>query len=476
MKFQIHAALALGLVLAPGAFTPVSAAPPASPAATTPPASTAPATAATSTPAPGGQSLDGIAAVVNDDLVLRSEVEEQLGLFITNNHLTPDDAALDTLRTQILDQLINEKLLVAEAKRQGLTATPAEIDKQVDQAITEAKQRFGSEEAYRQALLKENLTEPKLREKFHADLERQILVDRLKRKQFPHKPVSETEAEAFFKQHPDRFPPFPAQVRLAVIQIPVTPDTVALARARASALAARKRIVGGEKFAKVAQQVSEDAGSAQAGGDLGFFSRGTMEPEFEKFAFSARLNTLSPPVQTPFGWHLIEVLDRDTVKTVSRRDSLDRDGKPLLEAHVRHILFRVPLTDDDANRAQALAERVRDEALRGTEFATLVKRYSKYEGQQGEGGDVGFVSLTSLPAPIRNGIDSLEVGQLSVPLANQIGYNIFKLLDRKPERPYTLEEVKPDLPQVVEELKQRDLYDEWIKGLRAHAHIELRKG
>jgi peptidyl-prolyl cis-trans isomerase SurA len=463
LKFLKFAPLALGLVLAPGAFATASAAPPA--------ASPSPAAQA-----PAAQSLDGIAAIVNDDLVLRSEVEEQLGLFINNNHLTPDSAEVDTLRSQILDQLINEKLLVAEAKREGLSATSAEIDKQVDQAITEAKQRFGSEDAYQQALLKENLTEAKLREKFHGDLERQILVDRLKRKQFPHKPVSQAEAEAFFKEHPDRFPPFPAQVRLAVIQIPVTPDSAALARAKSSALAARKRILAGEKFAKVAAQVSEDAGSSQAGGDLGFFTRGTMEPEFEKYAFSAKLNTLSPPIQTPFGWHLIEVLDRDTVKTVTHRDSLDRDGKPLLEAHVRHILFRVPLTNDDADRALALAERVRDEALRGADFATLVKRYSKYEGQQGEGGDVGFVSLASLQPPIRAGLDSLEVGQLSQPLANQVGYNVFKVLDRQAERPYTLEEIKSDLPQVVEELKQREQYDAWIKELRSHAHIEIRNG
>lgn len=463
MKFLSCAALALGVLLAPGAFAPVSAAPPAAP--------TAP-----STGAPSGQSLDGIAAVVNDDLVLQSEVEEQLGLFINNNHLTPDSTAVDSLRTQILSQLINEKLLVAEAKRQGLTATSVEINRQVEQAIREAKQRFGSEEAYRQALEKENLSEAKLRERFHSDLERQILVDRLKRKQFPHKPVSEVEAEAYFKQHPDKFPPFPAQVRLAVIQIPVRADSGALGRARNAALAARKRILAGEKFAKVAQQVSEDAGSAQGGGDLGFAARGTMEPEFEKVAFSAKLNTLSPPVQTPFGWHLIEVLDRDTVKTVARRDSLDRDGKPLLEAHVRHILFRVPLTSEDADRAEALAMRARDEALRGADFATLVKRYSKYEGQQTEAGDVGFVSLTSLQAPIREGIDSLQIGELSAPLANQIGYNVFKLIDRRAERPYTLDEIKSDLPQVVEELKQRELYEEWIKGLRSRAHIEIRKG
>ena len=469
MKFSRSAILALSLLASSAsAVLWVSSGAKAQGAPAPAPAAAAPATA------PASQ--DGIAAIVNDDLVLKSEVEEQLDLFIKANRLDPDPVAVDTLRKQLLDQLINEKLILAEAKRQGLSITAAELDKQVDQAVRDAKERLGGEEGYRQQLAKENLTEDKLRERFHSDLERQILVDRIKRKQFPRRPVTPTEAEAFFKLHPDRFPSFPAQVRLAVIQIPVTPDSVAVARGKAAALAARKRIVAGEKFAKVAQQVSEDRGSAQAGGDLGFFTKGTMEPAFEKVAFGAKLGTLSQPVQTPFGWHIIEVLDRDTVRTVSRRDSLDRDGKPLLEAHARHILIRVQLTDADADRARALAERVRDQAARGADYGTLVRRYSKYEGQQGDDGDVGFVALSSLQATIRAGIDSLSAGQISEPLANQVGYNIFKVLDRKAERPYTLEEIKDELPQVVEELKQRERYDEWVKELRTRAHIEIRHG
>ncbi|HTM58411.1 MAG TPA: peptidylprolyl isomerase [Candidatus Udaeobacter sp.] len=445
------------------------------------PSSTAPRTGATHAATrrtaarkQGMQQLDRIAAVVNDDVVLESDVDEQVVLFLQRNNARPDSATVDTLRRQVLDQMINEKLIVAEAKRQGMTASATEVSRQVDQAIGEARQRMGGEAEFQDQLKKENLTEDKLREKYRTEIERQMLAQRLMQKQLPQHDVSQSEAETFFQQNPDKFPKFPAQLRLAVIQIPVTSDSASDARGKAAAIAARKRLMSGERFAKIASEVSEDPGSAKASGDLGFFTRGTMDPAFEKAAFSLPLNTVSEPVRTSFGWHLIEVLERDTVKTVAHTDSVGADGLPVLEAHVRHILIRVPVNDTDSERARLLAERVRAEASRGTDFASLVKRYSKYQGQQTDAGDIGYVGINGLQDNIRTGLDSLKVGAVSEALANPVGYNIFKVIDRKPERPYTLDEIRKDLPQAVAELKQRERFEAWVKTLRAKAHIEIR--
>jgi parvulin-like peptidyl-prolyl isomerase len=286
--------------------------------------------------------------------------------------------------------------------------------------------------------------------------------------------VSQAEAEAYFKAHAAKFPKAPAEARLSVIQIPVTPDSAASAKGREAVLAAKKRIEGGEKFAKVAAEVSDDPNSARSGGDLGFFAQGTMEPTIEAAAFSLKIGKLSDPLQTPYGWHILEVLERDTLKTHAGRDSLGQNGKPLLEAHARHILIRVPITDDDAKRAKKAADHVRAEGVKGTDFATLVRRYSKYQGTQTPDGDVGFVSMASLQPAIRAGIDTLEVGQISDVLPNQAGYNIFKVTDRKPEHAYTLEEIKDELPDAVAQMQFKEKYDAWIKGLRSKASIEYR--
>jgi peptidyl-prolyl cis-trans isomerase SurA len=426
-------------------------------------------------PSASAQRLDGIAAVVNDEVVLESDVEEQLYLILMRAQAPPESSTVDTLRRQILEQLIDERLIVAEARRQGVTVSDAEVNKQVEEAVGEARERMGGPDGFRAQLAREHLTEERLREKYRGELRRQMLAQKLVQKQIARKPVSQAEAEAFFKTHPDKFPKVPAEVRVSVIQIPAQAESAAERRAYARALELRRRILAGEKFAKVAGESSDDPGSARAGGDLGFFGRGEMDPAFEAAAFSQPMGEIGPPVRSAVGWHVIEVLDRDTVRTAARRDSLDREGRPVVEVHARHVLVRVEMTEADVERASKLAERVRAEALKNPDFAALVRRYSRYQGPQGEDGDLGFLSLGTLQPNIRAGLDSLEVGGVSEVLVNRGGFNVFKVTGRKPERAYTLAEIKDELPQAVAQIQFREKYEAWLKGLRSKAHIEIRK-
>jgi peptidyl-prolyl cis-trans isomerase SurA len=427
-------------------------------------------------PTPASQRLDGIAAVVNNQVVLQSDVEEQLYLFLSSAQAEVDSATVDTLRTQILNRLIDERLIIGEATKQGITVPEAEVARQAQEALREAKARYESPAAYQEALRKENLTEEKLLKKFHDEAQRAALVQRLVSKQITRRRPTQAEAEAYFKTNRDKFPKAPAELRLSVIQIPATPDSVALRQGKARAEAARKRIVAGEKFAKVASELSDDETSARSGGDLGYLTRGNMDPAFEEAVFSRKLNTVGEPVRTVYGWHVIEVLDRDTVKTVAgRRDSLDREGRPLLEAHIRHVLLRVPVTEADIERANALATKVRVEAAAGKDFGELARRHSRYAGPHTEDGDIGYVPMSSLPPNIRAGLDPVPVGGISEVLTNPAGFNIFRVTERKAEREYSLEEIKTELPGAVSDIQFREKLDEWVKGLRSKAHIQINK-
>lgn len=431
--------------------------------------------AAAQTAPPASQRLDGIAAVVNNEVVLQSEVEEQLYLFLMSAQTEVDSATVDTLRTQILNRLIDERLIIAEAAKQGITVSDAEVERQAQEALKEAKARYETPAAYQEALRKENLSEDKLLKKFSDEARRAALVQRLVQKNITRRRPTQAEAEAYFKANRDKFPKAPAELRLSVIQIPAAADSVADRQGRAKAEAARKRIAAGEKFAKVASEVSEDESSARAGGDLGYMTHGTMDPTFDQAVFARKLNTVGEPVRTVYGWHVLEVLDRDTVKTVAHRDSLDRDGKPVLEAHVRHLLIRVPLTEADVERARAQAARVRVEAVSGKDFGELARRYSRYSGPHSDDGDVGYLPLSSLQPNIRAGLDSLPVGGISEVLMNPAGFNIFRVTERKAEREYQLEEIKSELPNAVSDILFREKLDVWIKGLRAKSHIQINK-
>ena len=440
--------------------------------------SLAPAAPAAAPPAPAkpaSQRLDGIAAVVNNQVVLQSDVEEQLYLFLASAQTEVDSAMVDTLRTQILNRLIDERLILAEAAKQGITVPDAEVARQAQEALDEAKGRYESPAAYQEALRKENLTEEKLLKKFQEEAQRAAVVQRLVSKQITRRRPTQVEAETYFKTNRDKFPKAPAELRLSVIQIPAAPDSVADRKGRARADAARKRVAGGEKFAKVAAELSDDETSARSGGDLGYLVRGSMDPSFEQAVFSRRLNTVGEPVRTVYGWHVLEVLDRDTVRTVAGRDSLDRQGKPLLEAHIRHILLRVPITEADVERSRTLAVKLREAAVSGKDFGELARRHSRYVGPHSEDGDIGFLPMTTLQPNIRAGLDSVQVGGISEVLVNPAGFNIFRVTERRAEREYSLEEIKSELPGAVSEIQFREKLDEWVKGLRAKAHIQINK-
>jgi parvulin-like peptidyl-prolyl isomerase len=287
--------------------------------------------------------------------------------------------------------------------------------------------------------------------------------------------VPQAEAEAYFRAHPDRFPKIPSQVRVQVIEIAPQPDSAAMAGGLARIEAIRKRLIGGEKFAKVAADASEDPRSAAAGGDIGVVELNHPVKDFQAFndaALTLKLNEISAPVRTPYGWHLIQVIERDTLKTVAGRDSLDDAGKPIPEAHVRHILVALKTTDADTQRAAALAARVRDEARKGTDFAALVRRYSSYAGPSGPDGDLGFIPSTQLPPDMRAGLDTLEANQVSEVFTSSASFTLFKLLDRKPERDYTLDDFHGKLTDFVGDLQREDRFDAWMKTLRAKAQIE----
>ena len=470
--------LLLALALVPAGLAQTTAKKPAAKRDTT--GATAPAPKPATPPKPPAPrnpdavALDAIAAMVNDEPVLASDVEEQLFLFLQRAQVQPDSSQVDTLRRQVLDQLIDEKLVLAEAKKQNLTVPAADVQKQVEAAIADAKQRYGGDDGFKEQLARENTTEARLRERYKGDIEKQMLEQQVVKKMFPKRTVTQADAEAYFLAHKDKFPKVPPQLHLQVIQIVPSPDSAALKDGKAKIDAIRKRIVGGEKFAKVAADVSDDPGTAKSGGDLGFFRRGQMEPTIEDAAFGQPNGKLSQPIRTPYGFHLNETMERDTVRGPDGKDSLNADRKPIEEVHARHILVKVTPNDDDVARTQKLAQTVRDQAAKGGDFATLVKKYSTYRGPIGPDGDLGFMSLGPFEPSIRAGLENLKVGDISQVLPSRQGFNIFKVLERKPERDYELGEIKQELPDAVAEAQFRDKYDAWLKTLRSKAQIEYR--
>jgi peptidyl-prolyl cis-trans isomerase SurA len=271
--------------------------------------------------------------------------------------------------------------------------------------------------------------------------------------------VTPAEAEQYFAAHPDSFEIRPPSIHAQVIFIPIEPDSAEKAAVRKKAAAVLARIKAGEPFSRLAQTLSEDPGTAPAGGDLGWFKRGTLDSTFEEAAFKLPAGAVSGIVATPFGYPLIKVEEVDKAKG---------------EIHARHILFRVMATQADAERAKRRIEQIRAQAVKGVDFGTLARRYSKYQGPATPDGDLGELPMTVFSDDFRAGLDTLEIGQVSEPLLNGQGYHLFKVLDRAAARPYTLAEIKDQLPEIVRQQKAKQQYDAYVADLRKKAHIEYR--
>jgi peptidyl-prolyl cis-trans isomerase SurA len=406
-----------------------------------------------------------IAAIVNKEVILESDVNEQLRIAMASMHVDPSDSVtVAKLRQDVLRQLIDEQVILAEAQRQNITISKAELDQAVKQAIQNVKERLGSEQNFQRALAEEKTTEDQLRRKYEPDVKKQLLVMRLVGREVQNKTtVTDAEARTYFASHRDSLGRRPEQLKLSAIVIGFDPDSIQVKRLRVRADSLRNLIVAkGRPFADVAKQFSDDP-SGLRGGDLGTFGRGDMVGEFEDVAFSLKPNEVSQPVRSRYGWHLIQVLEK-----FPKSDSLGE------RVHARHVLLQTKIRPADEERARKRALAVRDDILKGADFAATAKKYSMDVSTKDSGGVLGDVPVTGLPPSFREPLTGLREGEVSVPLKGEAGYYVFKLGGRTPERDFQFEEIRDDLKKLVMDQKLRDNYDHWLARIRKNVNIEIK--
>jgi peptidyl-prolyl cis-trans isomerase SurA len=406
-----------------------------------------------------------IAAIVNKEVILESDVDEQLRVAMTNLRVDPSDSVtVAKLRKDVLKQLIDEQVILAEAQHQGVTIPRADLDQAVTQAIQNVRTRLGSEENFKKALQEEHTTEAELRRKYEPDVKKQLLVMRLVGKEVQNRTtVTDAEAKAYFAAHKDSLGQRAEQLKLSAIVIGFEPDSIQVKRLRARADSIRTLVVVKKQpFADVAKKFSNDP-SGMRGGDLGTFPRGEMVGEFEDAAFALKPNEISQPVRSRYGWHLIEVLEHFP-KTDSTAERI----------HARHVLLQAQIRPADEERARKKALAVRDSLLKGADFAAMAKRYSMDTSTKDSGGYLGEVPVSSLPPTFHEPLTGLGVGEVSVPLKGEAGYYVFKLSGRIPEREYQFGEVKEEIKQMVLNQKLRDAYDRWLERIRKNVIIEVK--
>jgi peptidyl-prolyl cis-trans isomerase C len=261
-------------------------------------------------PKPVPAQLPEVVARVNGEAINRSDFENAVkGLEGRAGGPVPGDQR-DQVYRGVLDDMIAYRLLIQEAKTRKIAVTDAEVDAQ----IGEIRKQFPDEAQFKQALAAQKLTLDAIR----ADTRSKIGVDKMMKAEIGDKgAVKPEEVADFYAKNPDKFKQ-PERVRAShiLIAVPESADAAAKQQAKAKAEAILKDLKGGKDFAAAAKQNSQDPGSAVNGGDLGYFGQGQMVPPFEQAAFALKPGQMSDVVETPFGFHIIKMVDKQASRTV----------------------------------------------------------------------------------------------------------------------------------------------------------------
>ncbi|MEK7348342.1 MAG: peptidylprolyl isomerase [Candidatus Eisenbacteria bacterium] len=405
-----------------------------------------------------------IAAIVNKNVILASEVDERFQQAAARFSVDPrDSASIAKLRRNIIDQLVENQVVLAEAVRLGITVSPQDVQAAVDREIGGLRERLGGDAGFSRALEQERMTEADLRKRYEPDVREQLLVSRVVSREVQSKTtVTDAEIRAYFESNRDSIGKRPEELKLAHILIAFEADSAQAKRTRARADSIRALIVKGRPFEEAARQFSDDP-SGQRGGDLGSFGHGDMVPEFEAVAFSLKPNEMSQPVRTRYGYHIIKV-ESHQAKTDSTKESV----------RARHVMIGIRPTPPDEERARKRALVYRDSLMRGADFAAMARRHSMDTATKDSGGVLGDISVASLPDNLREVLTGLSLNEISVPVKRDAGYHVFKLLGRVAEEDFKFDDIKEDLRQVVLNKKLEESYRRWYERVKKTVTIEIK--
>lgn len=408
--------------------------------------------------------VEGIAAVVGDELILESQVAQQYAYLKQMG--PPDDGGL---YCEVLERFIIEKLLLVRARLDSLKVSDEQVEREIERRIQMLSAQLGSAEAIVEIYGKPL---PLLKQDLRTEVRNQLLAEEMRQKITADVRITPQEVREFFRSiPPDSLPYVPAEVELSQIVIWAKPSPAEKEATRARLEAIRQEILAGKMdFASAARAFSQDLGSARQGGDLGEFTRGQMVPEFERMAFSQPIGEVSPVFESPFGLHILLVESRIGQKV-----------------RARHILLQPTVAEADVQGAlQQLAE-LREKILRDSlSFFRAATEFSEDLRTKQTGGrlmeeETGSYRLPmdKLDAELYFVVDALKPGEISLPQPfagrdGRRGARIVWLQRRYPPHRASLELDYERFADAALQLKKQEVIERWLLRASKNVPVEIR--
>ena len=358
--------------------------------------------------------IDGVAVIVDESIILKSEVGELLQMSMMQRNLAPtiESDEAKKIENEIIDNLSYQKLALKSAEVESLIVNENEVDLALNQHLSSIITQYGSEEAV-ESLLGKPFNQ--LRRDMWYDMRDQLISERYRDQLLKNVVVSRKEVVDFYNQRMNELGDLPTQYNISHILFKLTSGEKSKDSALEKIRSIRNQIILGASFSDMAIQYSDDPGSSNSGGELGFMGRGAMFPEFEKAAFLLEPNEISDIVETRIGFHIIKVV-----------------GKRGETINAGHILIMPQVSEEDENKVYRFASTISDSITDPRSFALFAKKYSGDEKTKGSGGKLGWVDEKSLPIPeFKVALHQLNLNEVSLPIKTAYGYHLLLLNNKK---------------------------------------------
>lgn len=397
------------------------------------------------------QTLDRIIAIVDDDVILASELQNALAFAAANVKRSKRELPpADQFRRQIFDQLVLNSLQMQIAKRAGVRIADAELNEQLEQI---ARQNNMTLEQFSQALSKDGIPYSELREQ----LRREMLIKRVQQGVVSERvQITEQEVENFLNSaegHQVTAPQF--HVQHALLPIGEGDDAATVQR---FAEQLTERLRAGEDF----KSVASTRGPVQVqAGDLGWRNHDDLPSLIADAASNLKSGETADPVRSPSGYHIIKLAE------------VRGKGEIIQQTKARHVLLKPSAIRSD-DQCKQLAAQLRQRALNGEDFAALARQYSEDIGSAMEGGELGWTSPGQLVSAFQNAMDTTKAGQISEPFRSRYGWHIVLVEDRRKQD--VTEEVRRNIARnYLHEKKFQEELDNWLRKIRDGAFVDIKK-
>jgi len=411
------------------------------------------------------EKIDDIIAQVGEEIILLSEVEEQFALAAAQQGDLPVEAKCD-----IIDQLLSQKLILNQAALDSIVVSEDEIETQLNARIDRILGYMQGDVAQFEAYYGKSVN--KVKEEFRTDLRAQITTERMQSIIMGDVKITPSEVKDFFALIPkDSLPYFNSEVEIGELVYKPKINNEERLAAMNKAQDIRDRIVeGGEDFAELASIYSEDPGSGKLGGELGWAKRNTFVPEFEASAYTLENGEISQLVETEFGFHILQLIER-------RGNSIK----------VRHILIKPVITQADLDLAAFQLDSIRNEiAIDSITFSKSVKRFGDENTQSYNNDGVmvnpqtgnGFFEIGDLEPDIYFAIDSLAINEMTAPMEfkNPAGETLYRIILLKSRTSPHKADLALDYSRIQKaalESKKNIFINNWVEEKIGSTYIEF---